>query len=88
MRTKDKLAQALEEVGAPSGMIEAALNGSYDDFESNSATPINDLIRDASKHSLSTIVGRAMNGDFDATREEARAWFNRKGKNLIGGHNA
>lgn len=88
MHTKDKLARALEEVGAPSGMIESALRGAYDDFESDSATPINDLIRDASKHGLSTIVGRAMNGDFDATREEAEVWFKKKGKNLIGGHNA
>ena len=82
MQTKDKLARALEEVGAPSGMIEAALQGAYDDFESDSATPINDLIRDASKHGLSTIVGRAMNGDFDATREESEAWFKREGSKL------
>ena len=88
MRTKEKLAHALEEVGAPSGMIEAALQGAYDDFESDSATPISDLVRDASKHGLTTIVGRAMNSDFDSTREEARAWFNKEGKNLIGGHDA
>lgn len=88
MRTKDKLAQALEEVGAPSGMIEAALRGAYDDFESDSATPIMDLVRDASKHGLTVIAGRAMNGEFDATREEARAWFNKEGKDLIGGHSA
>lgn len=88
MRTKDKLAHALREAGAPEAMVNKALAGAYDDYESESATPINELIRDASKHGLSTIVGRAMNGDFDATREEARAWFNKEGKNLIGGHNA
>lgn len=78
MRTKDKLARALEEVGAPSGMIEAALRGAYDDFESDSATPISDLVRDASKHGLTTIVGRAINGEFDSTSDESEAWFRKK----------
>lgn len=88
MRTKDKLAQALREAGAPETMVNKALAGSYDDYESDSATPIVDLVNDATSYGLTTLAGRAMNGDFDSTREEARAWFNKEGKNLIGGHNA
>lgn len=73
-RTKDRLAQALREAGAPAEMIEKAEAGAYDDFESESATPIQDLTRDCARHRLVDISYRAMRGDFDCTPEEAAAW--------------
>lgn len=85
MTTKEKLAVALNESGAPTAMVELAMAGAYDDFESNSATPINDLIRDSRLAGLDDITQRAMNGDFDGTKEESQAWFEREGKQLLGG---
>lgn len=88
MSTKEKLALALIAAGAPTAMIAAARAGRYDDFDSPSATPINDLIRDASKHAgLEDIIRRAMLGQFDATKAEANAWWAREGRDLLEGGN-
>ena len=46
MRTKEKLASALTVANAPLAMIEDSLKGKYDDFESDSPTPIVDLVKD------------------------------------------
>jgi hypothetical protein len=75
MRTKERLAQALQEAGADPLTIHAARRGRYDDFESDSATPISDLVREARRQGLVTIAIRAMSGEFDATAEEADEWF-------------
>jgi hypothetical protein len=83
MATKNKLAEALTTAGAPSTMIDAALHGEYDDFESKSATPINDLVRDCRRAGLHELATRAMNGEFDGTKEESQAWFEREGKDLL-----
>ena len=83
MSTKNRLAQALREARAPSQMIDRALLGEYDDFESNSATPIMRLVRDCQVNGLNDLAKRAMDGEFDATKEEAEAWFKREGRNLI-----
>ena len=61
--TTERLALALELEGAPAQMVDAARAGCYDDFRSESATP--------------------MNGEFDSTQEEAEAWFQREGKDLL-----
>ena len=74
MSTIDRLVSALTEAGAPKAMITAACAGCYDDFASESAAPIMDLVRDAKAAGLHKIARRAMDGDFDATREEADAW--------------
>jgi hypothetical protein len=63
---KERLVAALRGHSAPRKMIDAALEGRYDDFESNSATPIMDLVRDCQVEGLNQIAIRAMNGDFDA----------------------
>ena len=85
MKTKEKLAKALTEANAPQEMIAAAISGRYDDFESHSATPIVDLVHDCHHAGLTDIADRAMNGDFDATKEESEAWFEREGKGLLNG---
>ncbi len=83
MSTKERLAAELEKANAPKEMIHAARAGSYDDFESNSATPIVDLVHDCQQFGLHEFAQRAMNGEFDATKEEAEAWYEREGKDLI-----
>lgn len=72
--TTERLAQALEAANAPKAMVTAARAGCYDDFQSESPTPIMDLVRDAKAAGLHGIARRAMDGDFDATREESEAW--------------
>lgn len=74
--TTERLAKALEAVNAPKAMITAARAGCYDDFKSESATPCIDLVRDLQQAGLTHLAARAMDGEFDATREEAAAWAN------------
>lgn len=71
MKTKEKLAKALEEAGAPQRMILKAQIGDYDDYESNSATPIIDLYKDCIAEGLHKFAGRVINGEFDSTKEES-----------------
>ena len=85
MTTKDKLFHALVEAHAPSYMLEKARHGDYDDFESESATPIYDLVSDLRRAHLPELMGRAMDGEFDATKEEAEAWFKKEGARLLDG---
>lgn len=77
--TTEKLAKALEDVNAPEQMIHAARAGQYDDFKSESATPIMDLVRDLRRIGAHGLVQQAMNGEFDATKEEAAAWHASEG---------
>ena len=83
MTTKERLGKALEEAGAPKSMIEMARAGEYDDFESNSMTPQIDLVRDLRAEKMEAFAERVINGEFDATKEEAEDWFEREGKDLI-----
>ena len=72
--TKEKLAQVLHAAGLFT-MEAKARSGYYDDFESPIAAPITRLIFDlraAGKYNLAT---RAMNGEWDGTREEGERWF-------------
>jgi hypothetical protein len=82
MKTTKKLARALEEAKAPAWMVKGALEGRYDDFKSESATPIMDLVRDCRRFGLDEISMRARNGDFDATREESDEWMKSNGWRL------
>lgn len=77
MDSKQKLAAALEEAGAPRTMIEEARSGRYSDYDSESATPCTDLVRDAKRFGLRDIERRAKKGEFDATQEESDAWARR-----------
>lgn len=83
MKTTERLAAALKEANAPEAMVENAYSGKYDDYESDSATPINDLINDCRMFGLEGIRKRAIDGEFDGTREESEAWMEREGKYLL-----
>jgi hypothetical protein len=88
VKTTEKLAQALREARAPAEMIQKAEAGQYDDYKSDSGTPISDLVRDCERAGLMDLAKRAMNGEFDGTDEEAEEWFQREGKDLISGRRA
>lgn len=83
MSTKEKLVAALTEANAPQSMINKARVGYYDDFESSIATPIQSLVLDLRAAGLNDLAARAMDGDFDSTKEEAGAWYQREGKDLF-----
>lgn len=85
MSTKERLAQALELAHAPLEMIGKARAGQYDDFESDSAMPIFELVSELRAAGLDALATRAQNGEFDATREEAEAWGkSEEGKRIFG----
>lgn len=76
MHTKDKLAQELRNIGLE-GMAAFAEQGKYDDYLSDSATPINDLVNELAKVGSVEALAlrrRAIDGEFDATKEESDAW--------------
>ena len=83
MTTSEKLALALEKAKAPKLMIEKARAGCYDDFKSESATPIRDLVMDCQAHGLHALAQDAIKGKFDASTGEAQAWFANEGKGLV-----
>ena len=72
--TKEKLAQVLHGA-ALLDMERAARAGCYDDFESESATPKLDLVRDLRAKGQPDLAMRAVGGEWDATMEEADAWL-------------
>jgi hypothetical protein len=72
--TTERLARALEAAGAPQEMIARARGGFYDEFKSDLATPIVQLVQDAREAGLKGIAERAIDGEFDATKEESDAW--------------
>jgi hypothetical protein len=65
MSAKDNLAEALSKAGASPEMVDAARHGRYADFESESATPIMDLVAHCRRAGLDDIARRAMDGEFD-----------------------
>jgi hypothetical protein len=77
--TTEKLALALEKIAAPGEMIRAARAGRYDVFKSESTTPIRDLVFELRRIGAHALVQRAINGHFDATKEEAEAWHREQG---------
>jgi len=78
MSTKERLAKALQEAGAPDQMVADAIAGKFDDFESDEALPIVHLVGTCRRYGLMDIASRAMSGEFDATKEEADAWYARE----------
>lgn len=76
MHTKDKLAAELNKIGLMDMAIKAA-NGYYHDFLSPLATPCLQLAADlaaAGTPEAMALRDRHINGEFDATQEEADAW--------------
>jgi hypothetical protein len=84
MSTKEKLAKALSDEGAPGWMVKNARNGQYDDFESSNPFPITQLVNDCRAAGLIQIAEQAMDGLFDSTKEESDAWYEREGRDVIG----
>lgn len=74
--TTERLALALEAAGDRNltPLIEKARAGFYDDYKSPLAFPIIRLVTDLSALGHEALAERAKAGDFDATREEAKAW--------------
>jgi hypothetical protein len=76
MHTKDRLAGELEAIGLQE-MADKARKGAYDDYLSESATNIMDLVNDLAKAGSVEALAlrkRAIDGEFDATHEESEAW--------------
>src|SRR5262245_18281078 len=76
LSTRESLARVLEERQNPrsAGMIRLVRAGAYDDYLSDSPSPIMDLVRDLSQNGEHDLVGRAIGGEFDGTKDEADAW--------------
>ena len=72
--TTEKLAKALEQANAPTKMIERARAGYYDDYKSELAFPIIQLVQDATRHELYTVAEQAKAGKFDGQKWEADEW--------------
>lgn len=80
--TSEKLAQALHAEGL-FDMEKKAREGYYDDYKSPLATPKMQLVADLNREGREKLAYRAMNGEFDSTKEEAEEWFRKEGKNLL-----
>lgn len=72
--TSERLAQVLHAEGLLE-MESKARAGYYDDYMSPLATPIVQLVKDLSAVNREDLAKRAMNGEWDGTREEAEAWM-------------
>jgi len=85
--TSERLAQTLEALNDPAlaEMIQRARAGYYDDFKTTIATPQIFLYQDLVTHGYLDLAQRVVDGDFESTREEADAWFQREGRKLIKG---
>jgi len=77
------LLKDLQAAKAPSFMIRKAKDGQYNDYLSDSASPILDLVRDAATYNLRDIIEHAKAGKYDGTKEESVEWFEREGKHLL-----
>ena len=73
MRTKERLAAELHKAGL-GNMALLAAQGYYDDWETSLATPIMQLVSDLRAAGAHDLAARAINGEFDSSREEAEEW--------------
>jgi hypothetical protein len=78
--TTERLALALEALDDPrlSDIIKQAREGLYDDFKTTIAVPLVMLVehlRAIDPIKFSPFIARVMNGEFDATPEEADEWL-------------
>lgn len=69
-----KLVDALRVANASNTMIDNALDGFYDDYKSENATPCILLVKHAKREGLRDIERRAKNGEFDGTKADSDAW--------------
>jgi hypothetical protein len=82
MKTKERLAAVLEEAGLRDLAMEAR-RGRFDDYDSDSPTPIRDLVDCLRLLGREDLARRAIDGEWDGTAEEAQAWYEREGKHLL-----
>lgn len=84
--TTERLAQALEALEDPrlADMILKARAGYYDDFKSELTTPLVQLYHDLTDLKRFDMLQRVMDGEFDSTPEESRAWFDAEGHKYLG----
>jgi hypothetical protein len=71
-----KLVRALEAEHNPKleAIIRRAKRNEFNDYFSESAMPIVDLVRALEKAGFRALATRARNGEFDGTREESEAY--------------
>lgn len=76
--TKERLARALEERKNPrlKRMIRLARRGFYDDFEGPDGLESIRLVSDLLAYGEEELAARAINGEFDGSKEESAAWAN------------
>lgn len=86
MHTKDRLAAAMRECGVPEDMVKKAEAGYYDDYLSPLPDNITQLLADLAAVAKAAgdnsklafdcgrLAGRAVQGEFDGTKEESEAW--------------
>lgn len=82
--TKVRLAGVLMDAGL-GDLAKEALQGRFDDYESESATPICDLVTHLRGAGREDLARRAMDGEWDGTAEEGEAWMEREGRALVSG---
>ncbi|MBO2461553.1 hypothetical protein [Actinomadura violacea] len=70
------LVAALTDAGDPklAPLIERAKTGYYNDFQSPLVSPIMELVKDLRKAGHHDLARRAIDGEFDGTKEESDAW--------------
>jgi hypothetical protein len=64
--TARRLARALREAGAPTGMVTAALAGHYDEQDSDLEYPTLQLLTDLDAAGMAGFAARVESGEFDA----------------------
>lgn len=57
--------------------------GYYSDYDSPLTTPCIQLVKELDVLGLIELSAKAKDGEFDATKEESDAWYEREGKELI-----
>lgn len=72
--TKERLARAMEQAMCPVPLIAAARAGRYDDYESDLAMPLVELVGELRALGQHALAERVVAGEFDGTKEESDAW--------------
>lgn len=78
-----------EQIEGINQLIKNALNGDYSDYDSKKhALPQNEFVREwdalgLPSRSEDSIAYKMVQGEFDATKEESDAWYEREGKQMI-----
>lgn len=73
--TSERLARDLEAAGLPAEMVGKARDGYYDDFKSPLDMPEMQLYHDLKAHGREDLADKVVQGEWDATPEESKAWM-------------